>query len=207
MDLYKDYSRAEKQILRKLSSPFKIQTFLDETIYNATDLTYSPREVLALKTAHCMDGALLAAAALRFHGRPPLLVDLRAENDDDHVVAIYKERGRIGAISKSNYSGLRFREPVYASLRELAMSYFEEYFNLAGQKTLREFSKPFDLTKHDRINWLGSRQAAEVIAQKIDQVRHQPLISASMVRALNKVDPRLYAAGTLGLVMDGASKA
>src|SRR5512141_1033501 len=125
-----------------LPAPEAIQRFLDETPYSSEGRYRCPRSVLRDRRAHCLDGALLAAWALRRLGDPPLIVDLRAVRDDDHVITIFRRRGRIGAIAKSNVVGLRFREPVYRSLRELVMSYFELYYNTDGEKTLRSYSVP-----------------------------------------------------------------
>ena len=130
---------------RTLTTPAKIQRFLDEELgYNLEpggDTCYSPRTVLQKRVAHCMEGAMLAAAALRRLGHPPLLVDLEAVRDTDHVLAVYRDNGHWGAVAKSDYSGLRSREPVYRTIRELVMSYFEHYFNPAGEKTLRALFK------------------------------------------------------------------
>jgi len=121
-----DFTAAERAVFRRLATPEKIQRFLDELPYNKEphgDTCRSPRRVLRDRTAHCMEGALFGAAALRMIGHPPLLLDLEAVRDDDHVLAIFRSRGHWGALAKSNYSGLRYREPVYRTLRELAMSY------------------------------------------------------------------------------------
>ncbi len=125
-------------MLKPLDSPFKIQEFLDSIPYNTTKRTLSPLLVMKERMAHCMDGGLLAASALRRLGYPPLIVDLTAENDDDHIIAVFREGNCWGAIAKSNTTVLRFREPVYRSLRELAMSYFEMYYNLNGHISLSE---------------------------------------------------------------------
>jgi len=113
----------------------------------------SPRRVLRDRTARCREGALFAAAALRVNGHPPLLLDLEAVRDDDHVLAVLRDRGHWGAVAKSNYAGLRYREPVYRTLRELVMSYFEHYYNLQGQKTLRRYSRPVDHARFDGVRW------------------------------------------------------
>ncbi len=147
-------SAGEFRLLRSLSTPHKIQKYLDELAYNKErggETCRSPRRVIRDRTAHCFEGALLAAAALRVQGRPPWILDLESVRDDDHVIAIYRDYECWGAIAKSNYSGLRFREPVYRSLRELVMSYFEDYFNLAGEKTLRAYSRPINLSRFDYI--------------------------------------------------------
>jgi hypothetical protein len=149
-DLF-DLAPSERAAFRRLSSPAKIQQFLDEEIgYNKEphgDTCYSPRRVLKERVAHCMEGALLAAMALRRLGFPPLLVDLEAVRDSDHVLAVYRRNGRWGSVAKSDYTGLRSREPVYASIRELAMSYFDFYYNLRSEKSLRAYSRPGNLTR------------------------------------------------------------
>src|SRR6266702_437247 len=149
-----DFNAQELAVFRRLSTPYKIQTFLDRDLaYNKEPegpTCQSPRRVLRDRTAHCMEGALFGAAALRMIGHPPLLLDLEAVRDDDHVLAIFRTSGHWGAVAKSNYSGLRYREPVYRTLRELVMSYFEGYVNLRGDRTLRAFSRPVSLARFDR---------------------------------------------------------
>ena len=128
------FNSKELRLLRSLKTPARIQRFLDrEVAYNGAASCLSVRSLLDRRRGHCMEGSLLAAAALELLGHPPLLVDLEAVRDDDHVLAVFREGGYWGAIAKSNYSGLRFREPVYRSIRELAMSYFEHYFNLGAK--------------------------------------------------------------------------
>jgi hypothetical protein len=148
-------TKKETAFLRRLGPPHRIQRFLDELDYDvAGSGCRSPRRVLRERRVQCLDGVLFAAAALRAQGRPPLIVDLEAEQDDDHVIAVFRQGRCWGAIARSNYSGLRFREPVYRSLRELVMSYFESYFNLRRQKTLRRYSGPVDLSRFDRRGWM-----------------------------------------------------
>jgi hypothetical protein len=156
--------------------------------------------VLEDGVAHCMEGALLAAAALRVHGHPPLLVDLEAVRDDDHVLAVFRERGHWGALAKSNYSGLRFREPVYRSIRELVISYFEHYFNLAGEKTLRNYSRPVNLARFDRIGWMTSEEDVWAIPEYLVEISHTALMSPGMIRELSRMDARMMAAGQVGTV-------
>ena len=151
-------------------------------------------------TAHCMEGALFGAAALRMLGYPPLLLDLEAVRDDDHVLAIFRSRGGWGAVAKSNYSGLRFREPVYRTLRELAMSYFEHYYNLKQEKTLRRYSRPVNLKRFDAIEWMTSEEDVWPIPDHLCTVAHVSLLSPPAVRALARVDDRLFAAGLVGRV-------
>src|SRR3954465_6787047 len=151
--MLKGFEARERKVFRRLNSPAKIQGFLDEEIaYNQEprgDTCYSPRRVLRERIAHCMEGALVGALALRQLGYPALLLDLEAVRDSDHVLAVYRIYGRWGAIAKSDYAGLRSREPVYATIRELAMSYFDHYYNPAGEKTLRAYSKPVNLARFD----------------------------------------------------------
>jgi hypothetical protein len=191
-------------ILGRLNTPEKIQRFLDEDIgYNKEPggpSCRSPRRVLGERVAHCMEGALFGAAALAAQGFPPLLLDLEAVRDDDHVLAIFEQRGCWGAIAKSNYSGLRFREPVYRTLRELAISYFEHYYNHAGEKTLRNYSRPVNLRRFDRIQWTTSERDLWEIPAYLCTLSHTSLLGRTTERHLGRVDARLMAAGRLGLV-------
>jgi hypothetical protein len=196
-----DFNADERALFRRLKSPARIQAFLDELPYNLEPdgpTCRSPRMALRHKTAHCMEGALLAAAALRWLGHEPLLLDLEAVRDDDHVLALFRIHGCWGAIAKSNYSGLRFREPVYRSLRELAMSYFEHYFNLQGEKTLRRYSRPVRLRRFDRIRWMTTEEEVWAIPEHLVAIPHYPLMTPTQQRALSRVDARLFAAGLLG---------
>ncbi|HUX66614.1 MAG TPA: hypothetical protein VMV31_03915 [Terriglobales bacterium] len=192
----------ETRALRALATPERIQHFLDTRIaYNLEpdgDTLRSPRRVLRDRTAHCLEGALLAAAALRVQGFPPLLVDFESVRDDDHVIAVFKRQGHWGAIGKSNYAGLRFREPVYRSLRELAMSYFEHYFNQAREKTLRRYSRPVNLARFDRIGWMTAEEDLWAINDHLGRVAHVRLLRNGSERRLGRVDARLYAAGRVG---------
>src|SRR5437867_9132108 len=142
-------TRAELRKLRALKTPAGVQRFLDELPYNLSYTAHSPKRVLHDRTASCLEGAIFAAAALRVLGFPPLIFDLEAEQDTDHVIALFKVRESWGAVAKSNFTGCRYREPVYRSLRELAMSYFNVYFNLRGERTLRRYSRPVNLARFD----------------------------------------------------------
>lgn len=194
----------ELQALRRLKTPERIQLFLDSEIaYNkeeAGPTCYSPRLVLRHEKAHCMEGALLAAAALRLLGFPPLLVDLEAVRDDDHVLAVFRQQGYWGAIAKSNYSGLRFREPLYRDLRELVMSYFEHYFNLSAEKTLRRYSRPVNLSRFDRIHWMTAERDVWEIPEYLLSISHRELLPKGLERRLARVDDRLFNAGRVGSV-------
>ena len=191
----------ETRVLKALKTPDKIQRFLDIEIgYNKEpdgDTIRSPRRVLRDKVAHCLEGALLGAAALRIQGFPPLLLDLEAVHDDDHVLAIFKQHGCWGAIAKSNYSGLRFREPVYRNLRELVMSYFEHYFNLSREKTLRNYSRPVNLSRFDGIGWMTAEEDLWPISEHLAGIPHVALLNGPW-RRFTRVDDRLFAAGLAG---------
>jgi hypothetical protein len=192
----------ERKILRALTTPARIQRFLDEEIgYNLEpngDTCYSPLTVLKKGVAHCMEGAMLAATALRLLGYPPRLVDLEAVRDTDHVLAVYRLNGYWGAVAKSDYSGLRSREPVYRNIRELAMSYFEHYFNPAGEKTLRAYSRPVNLQQFDKHCWMTSSDDVWVVPNHLCEVKHTPMVTQAMLRKVAPMDKRLYAAGRLG---------
>jgi hypothetical protein len=147
-----------------------------------------------------MEGALFGAAALRRLGHPPLLLDLEAERDDDHVLAIFRLHGHWGALAKSNYSGLRYREPVYRTLRELVMSYFEHYYNLRKEKTLRRYSRPVNLSRFDVMDWMTTEEDVWTIPEYLIEIAHTDVLPAPMVARLGRVDERVYRAGLLGRV-------
>lgn len=185
-------TKAEFAVLRRLDSPRKIQAFLYGLRQNFEprgDTCNSVREVLRTRRAHCIEGAMLAAAALWVHGEPPLLLDMRAVRDFDHVVALFRRGGRWGAISKTNGFALRWRDPVYRSLRELAMSYLHEYTNRREHKTLREFSRPFDLRALRPAQWVTAPKGAWTVAERLDALAHTRLLSWREERALVRRDP------------------
>jgi hypothetical protein len=196
--LHKYLNENERRAFAGLNTPAAIQAFLDGLPYSTDDFYRCPLRVLRDRTAHCLDGALFGAAALRSLGHPPLLLDMLSERDDEHMLALYKVDGHWGAVAKSNFSGLRFREPVYRTLRELVMSYFEDYFNADGEKTLRGYSVPVRLASFDRLDWMTSDEHLERIAERTDQVRRFPLLTPQMVARLSRVDERSYRAGMLG---------
>jgi hypothetical protein len=200
-DLPHGLSGPELRLLRRLSTPAKIQRYLEHLDYNLEkggETCRSPRRVIRDRTAHCLEGALLAAAAFRVHGRPPLLVDLTAVRDQDHVLAPFQEGGRWGAVATSKFSGLRFREPVYRTLRELVISYFEHYYNPAGEKTLRSYSRPVNMGRFDRRAWMTAEEDLWDVAGYLSVAPHLRLITPAMTRRLQRMDPRLKAAGDLG---------
>lgn len=192
------FSKAELRKLRSLKNPAGIQRFLDEVPYHLADTSWSPRRVLREETAHCLEGAIFGAAALRALGHPPLVWDLEADDDTDHVLAVYRERGHWGAIAASNYSGCRGRQPVYRSLRELAMSYFDTYFNLRGKRSLRRFSRPVDLSRFDDRQWMTAEGSVWFIAEHLCEIPHTPLLRPGMAAKLARVDTRTKQAGLVG---------
>lgn len=185
-------TRGEYALLRRLSSPEKIQAFLYRLKQNfepGGDTCNSVRAVLSRRRAHCIEGAMLAACALWIQGEPPLLLDLQAVHDYDHVVALFRRRGRWGAISKTNGIGLRWRDPVYRSLRELAMSYFHEYTNKRDRKTLRTYSRPFDLRRVKPAEWVTAPDGAWDLIDALEAARHYRLVTPAQGRALTRRDP------------------
>ena len=184
--------------LRALKTPKRIQQFVDGLTYQYADTAGSPQRTLRERKGHCLEGALVAAAALRLHGHPPLLMDLEAVHDDDHVLAIYRERGLWGSIAKSNFAGLRSRKPVYRTLRELAMSYFEHYYNLRGEHTLRAYSRPVNLARLDGKQWMTSEEDVWCVPELLIAARHYPVAPDKVVRALPRLDRRSFEAGMHG---------
>ncbi len=192
------WTRDELKLLRPLQSPAHIQAFLDGIPYSTDPVYRCPRSVLRDRQAHCYDGAVFAAAALRRLGHPPVILNMMAERDDEHLVAIFREDGYWGAVAKSNTTGLRFREAVYRSLRELLMSYFEQYFNVEGLRSLRSYLRPLDLRQVDHFKWMTDDAAIDLIAARLDKRRRIPLVTEAMVRRLSPVDRRSFDAGFMG---------
>jgi len=198
------FTRKERALLAALKRPEDVQRFLDEEIaYNRElegETCRSPRRVLRERLAHCLEGALFAASAFRFHGRPPLVMQMRAERDEDHLLALYRaggDEGPWGAVATSKFTGLRFREPVYRTLRELAMSYFEHYFNYEGEKTLRAVSRPVDLSRFDARDWETAEDDLHDVAEWLAHRRMAPLVTFGQTRRLAPVDPHLFRAGPI----------
>ena len=189
---------AERQWIARLDAPLAIQQFLDSIPYSAEPVYRCPLTVLRDRKAHCFDGAVFAAAMLARAGERPLIVDMLPENDDDHVLAVFQRQGCWGAIAKSNFVVLRYREPVYRSLRELIMSYFDVFYNLARQKTLRGYTLPLNLARFDRLHWLTEDAAMDKIADGLDTVRKIQVVAPSQIEALSLVEERLSQAGLVG---------
>jgi hypothetical protein len=189
-----DLTAAELRFLRSLKTPAGAQRYLDSLPYHLADTAWTPREVMRHGTAHCLEGAVFGAAALRALGYPPLLWDMEAEQDTDHVLAIYQVRGHWGAVAKSNWTGCRGRDPVYRSLRELAMSYFNIYCNFRHERTLRTFSRPVNLARFDRRHWMTTAKDIWFIAEYLCDIPHTRLLKPGMTRHLSRVDDRLFRA-------------
>jgi hypothetical protein len=193
-----EFTPRELRKLRALKTPAGIQRFLDSLPYHLAGTSWSPRRVLEEGTAHCLEGSIFAAAALRALGYPPLLLDFEAHHDTDHVVAIYQINRHWGAIAKSNFSGCRWREPVHRTLRELAISYFDTYFNLRRQRSLRTYSRPVNLARFDRRHWMTTPKDVWFIAEYLCDISHTRLLKPWMLRRLSPVDRRLYRAELTG---------
>jgi hypothetical protein len=185
-------TKGEFAVLRRLRTPEKIQDFLyglQQNFEMQGETCNSVRTVLKQRRAHCIEGAMLAACALWIHGEPPLLLDLQATRDFDHVVALFRRNGRWGAISKTNGIGLRWRDPVYRTLRELAMSYVHEYYNKRDHKTLRTYSLPYDLRRMQPAEWVTAEDGAWDLVDHLEALRHFDLMGGRHVRSLVRRDP------------------
>jgi hypothetical protein len=193
-------SPGDLRTLRALKTPARIQKFVDAIQYQYADTAGSPARVLRERKGHCLEGALIAAAALRVNGHPPLVMDLEAVRDDDHVIALYRERGLWGGIAKSNFAGLRFRAPIYRTLRELALSYFEQYYNLRGERTLRSYSMPVNLARLDSKHWMTAEDDVWCVPELLIAARHYPLFPDKVARTLPRLDRRSFEAGMHGRV-------
>jgi len=192
------FTPLELRKLRALKTPAGIQKFLDDLPYNLSFTARSPKKVLLDRTASCLEGGIFAAAALRVIGFAPLIFDLEAEQDTDHVVAIFKVRGHWGAVAKSNFTGCRYREPVYRNLRELAMSYFNIYFNLRGERTLRRYSRPVNLSRFDDRKWMTTENPTWFIAEYLCDIPHISLLTPAMEKNLIRVDQRTMSGEMVG---------
>lgn len=188
-----EFNRKELRILKSLKTPGKIQEFVNKIPINFEEhceTCFSPRMVLKYRKAHCIEGAMLAAAALRVHGFKPLIVDLTTTKEDyDHVIAVFKQNYCWGAISKTNHAVLRYREPVYKTIRELVMSYFHEYFLDNGKKTLRSYSMPVDLSKFDNLNWMTSEEDVWYVPEYLEKIPHKKILPNNiMLRKADKIE-------------------
>ena len=193
-----EWTSGEILFLKRLTTPWRIQSYLNRLPYNDQPTAMSPRRVMRERAAHCFEGALFAAAALRFQGFAPLVIDMAARNDDDHVIAVFRINGLWGAVAKSNTTMLRFREPVYRTVRELVMSYFEMYFNTRGVKSLRTYSRPVNLTRFDRRGWMTSETDLDYIGNHLYAIPHIDVVPPRQRRMLSPADRDVVRACFLG---------
>jgi hypothetical protein len=201
-----NWTKEERALLAKLSYPDRIQDFLDSLDYNPEYECRSPRWVIRRRKAHCFEGAIFAAAALRNIGYKPLLIDMKAWNDDDHVIAIFKIDNHWGSVAKSNFTTLRYREPVYRNIRELIMSYFDFFYNTLGEKTLRSYSLPLDLSLFDHREWATTDEDLEYIGNKIESLHHFSVVTPKMIRRLYPVSESVLKSGLMGSKAEGLFK-
>lgn len=193
--------------MSRLDTPNRVQLFLDSLAYADETVYRSPLRVLRERQCQCFDGAVFAAAMLARIGFPAVVLDLLPnERDDDHVLALFRQDSRWGAVAKSNFSGLRFREPVYRDVRELVMSYFEHYYNLHREKTLRGYTSPLDLKAFDRKAWMTDDGTMDLISDRLDEMPRHTLLTNRMVGRLSLVDRRSADAGLHGANMAGLSR-
>lgn len=186
-------TKKEESLFRKLNTPVKIQNFINtlpNNFENDGETCLSPRRVLREKKAHCIEGALFSAIALWYNGRKPLVLHLSTTNEDqDHVVALFSENNFWGAISKSNHATLRYRDPVYKTLRELVVSYFNEYYAYeGGKKTLRGYTKPINL-KIFGTKWITEEENLWKINDALFEAHHFPIAPPNVLKKLRPVDP------------------
>jgi hypothetical protein len=198
-----EWTKGEISLLKRHSSPERAQDLLDSLSYRCEDGHLSARAPLRDRRAHCFDGALLAAAALSRGDLQPMLVDLCAERDDDHILCVYRWRGCWGAVAKSNFPGLRFREPIFKNVRELVLSYFELYFNMQREKSLRAFSKPLKLPSRRTLDWECDDRAGDLVVRLLNKQPHYQLIERHHAKRLRNVDKRFYSSQLLGVNQKG----
>lgn len=202
------WNNYEQNFFRDIDTPAKIQEFLDSIKYDVVPGTVSPRYVIKERKANCLEGAIFAAAALENIGYKPLIVDMTAVNDDDHVISVYKRGGYFGAVAKSNTTVLKYREPVYRDLRELIMSYFDLYMNANGEKTLRQYSDPVDLRLFNDKHWRTTDEDLEFVSDYLYRIYHHNILNKNMIKNLKKEnhDSLLLKATLLGSNPDGLFK-
>jgi hypothetical protein len=201
------WSPALKNVFKKFKKPHDIQLYLNKLKYNSKYECSSPEMVVKKKRAHCTEGVFFAAAALRYLGFEPLVLFILASyNDDDHFIALFRRNGFWGAVSKSNYTVLRYREPVYKNVRELAMSYFDMFFNSLGRKTMRAYSVPVNLRSFDKYKWMTTQKDIAFISNYFDKVKHYKIVDKKMIHSLSHVDKELLKGGLLGSNKEGLFK-
>lgn len=198
------WTHDEERALGKLSTPEKVQDFLDRTPYRCEDGYFPPVDVLRNGRAHCFDGALLAYAALNRGDFQPRIIDLCSIRDDDHLLCVYRWRNRWGAVAKSNFPGLRFREPIFKNARELVLSFFEFYFNLEGEKSLRAFSSPLRLPSVRQSDWECDKIESEKILSLLEAAPHHDLLLPNQSKSLRPTDKRQFRSQMVGVDLKGA---
>ena len=201
------WTHSERHFLRTLSTPAKIQDYVNGLVYNPTDHASSPRWVMITGEGHCFEGGLLAAAALELHGHKPLMIDLIAEDDDHHVLAVYKSDTGWGSISKSNTTLLAGRLPYYQSIRELVMSYFDFYFNTKGKHSLYGYSNPINLNRYNNWNWRTTDEDLLKLGMSFNDLTHFEIIDPRVLKKLPPVPKKLQDACFLGADPNGLYKA
>ena len=197
---FEEYLSPElRQVLDSLDTPLKIQIYLDSIVYDGADIDRSSVQVMEQGRSHCLDGGLFAAAALRRLGYPPMIIDLvpAPNTDDDHVLALFRRNNHWGAVAKSNFVGLRYREPVYKSVRELVMTYFEAYHSLDYSRTLRGYTRPFNLAAFDRFNWETTEEGVKRVSKRLYSLRSIPLLNQKIISELTRVDIITFRSNTL----------
>jgi hypothetical protein len=198
--------KPELRLLKQFKKPHDIQLFLNNLRYNPDKGTNSPAKVLRVKKANCFEGALFAATALRELGYKPLIIDIISVNDDDHIIAVFKFNNCFGAVAKSNTTTLRFREPVYRTLRSLILSYFEFYFNTLGEKTMRSYSNPVNLSRFDKLGWVDTEDNLDYIGDYLYTVKHHKILDRRSILKLSRADGELIDLCFTGSVPEGLFK-
>jgi hypothetical protein len=195
---------AELDLLNSLDSPIKIQAFLNTISYSIDHFYRCPLRVLRERIGHCFDGALFAATALRHIGYPPLILEIIPNaHDDDHLLAVFKFRGHWGAVAQSNFANLRYRDPVYRTLRELLMSYFSYYFNDRGEMTMLGYRTAINFSVYDKLNWMTSDANLDFISDDMGRYKIYRVVTDEMLPILAKADERSLRSGFVGANMDG----
>jgi hypothetical protein len=208
MDFIAALDHSNRDCFGTLDSPVKIQEFLDSLPYVGEDLNRTPLRVMQDRQCHCLDGGMLAALALSQLGFPALLVDLVpvAGIDDDHVLAVFRVNKLWGCVAKSNFTGLRYRDPVYRSIRELVMSYFEVFYNIDGIKTLRGYTRPLNLKLYDRFAWQTEQDGTDRVVKRLYSLKPIPVVPEKSIPLIAKLDQRSHQIGFIGVNMDGLYK-
>lgn len=200
------FSPSEKRFLRSLNTPDKIQAYVSQLVYNPTDHASSPRWVMITGEGHCFEGGLIAAAALELQGHKPLMINLTAENDDNHVLTIYKAQTGWGSISKSNTTLLGGRRPYYSNIRELVMSYFDFYFNSNGQLSLHAYSTPINLNDYNSWEWRTTDNDLLEMGMSFGDRPHHEIVCPKKIKKLTRVEKKIQNACFLGSDPSGLFK-